>query len=101
MPLVKFPRRTLRKFPAKNSNSPWFRRLHAFPTLARALQSPGMAAIDPTDDSQLEVQTWQRPHGVLALLERAGREIVWLLIAVAFCVVEALVFLTDLPVAKF
>ena len=36
-----------------------------------------------------------------AAMERFGRELVWLLIAVAFCVIEAAVFLTDLPVAKF
>ena len=41
-----------------------------------------------------------RAVGVIANLERFGREIVWMLIAVAFCVVEAAVFLTDLPLGK-
>ena len=36
----------------------------------------------------------------VAALARAGRELVWLIIAVAFCVVEATVFVTDLPVTK-
>jgi hypothetical protein len=31
---------------------------------------------------------------------RAGRECVWVLIAAAFCVVELLVFVTDLPSGK-
>jgi hypothetical protein len=31
---------------------------------------------------------------------RAGRELVWLAIAVAFCVLEVVVFVTDLPVSK-
>ncbi|MCX6951353.1 MAG: hypothetical protein NTV51_04095 [Verrucomicrobia bacterium] len=31
---------------------------------------------------------------------KAGREVVWVLIAGAFCVVEALVFLTELPASK-
>jgi hypothetical protein len=33
-------------------------------------------------------------------IAKVGRELVWLIIAVAFCVVEAVVFVTDLPVAK-
>lgn len=31
---------------------------------------------------------------------KAGREVVWVLIAGVFCVVEALVFLTELPATK-
>ena len=41
-----------------------------------------------------------RPVGFVAHVERFGREVVWLLIAVAFFLVEAAVFVTDLPVAK-
>jgi hypothetical protein len=41
-----------------------------------------------------------RPVGVFGYAEYFGRELVWLLIAIAFCVVEAAVFLTDLPIAK-
>jgi len=31
---------------------------------------------------------------------KAGREVMWVLIAGVFCVVEALVFLTELPASK-
>jgi hypothetical protein len=60
-----------------------------------------MSAIDQPRENDFQTHGWTRPHGPMALLERVGRELVWLFIATAFCVVEALVFLTDLPVAKF
>lgn len=60
-----------------------------------------MAAIDHPHENTFRPVDAGRAVGVVANVERFGREVVWLLIAVAFCVVEALVFLTDLPLAKF
>lgn len=47
--------------------------------------------------------TSARPGGTLVSLvaARAGRELVWVVIAGAFLFVEALVFLTELPTARF
>jgi hypothetical protein len=47
--------------------------------------------------------TADRPGGTLVSLvaAKAGREVVWVLIAGAFFLVEALVFLTELPTARF
>lgn len=47
--------------------------------------------------------TSARPGGTLVSLvaAKAGRELVWVLIAGAFFFVEALVFLTELPTARF
>ena len=60
-----------------------------------------MSAIDHSHDHHaFRPADTGRPFGFAANAERFGREIVWLVIAVAFCVVEAVVFLTDLPVAK-
>jgi hypothetical protein len=46
--------------------------------------------------------TLRRPATTVVSLAaaKAGRECVWVLIAAAFCVVEVLVFLTDLPATK-
>lgn len=45
----------------------------------------------------------ERPRATLVSLfaAQAGRNVVWVLIAGAFLVVEALVFLTELPATKF
>jgi len=60
-----------------------------------------MSAIDHShDDHTFRAADAGRAVGFAANAERFGREIVWLVIAVAFCVVEAAVFLTDLPFAK-
>lgn len=40
------------------------------------------------------------PTLVSLVAAKAGREVVWVLIAGVFCVVEALVFLTELPASK-
>ena len=44
-----------------------------------------------------------RPEATLVSLVagKAGRDIIWVLIAGAFLLVEAVVFLTDLPTARF
>lgn len=60
-----------------------------------------MSAIDHSHDHDaFRPADAGRAVGFAANAERFGRELVWLLIAVAFCVVEAVVFLTDLPLAK-
>jgi hypothetical protein len=42
-----------------------------------------------------------RPTMVSLFAAQAGRNVVWALIASAFLIVEALVFLTELPATKF
>ena len=63
---------------------------------------PRMSAIHSPPTISLDRRDLGRRVGMVSDgLARAGRELVWLLIAVAFCVVEAAVFVTDLPVAKY
>jgi hypothetical protein len=59
-----------------------------------------MSAIDHSQHQAFRADDAGRPVGFVAHAERFGREVVWLLIAVAFLLVEAAVFLTDLPVAR-
>ncbi len=60
-----------------------------------------MSAIHSPHDSSLSSANFSQRAGVFSnAATRAGRELVWLLIATAFCVVEAVVFVTDLPVTK-
>ena len=60
-----------------------------------------MSAIHSPHTSSLDRSDLGRRAGVVSgAVARAGRELVWLIIAVAFCVVEATVFVTDLPVTK-
>jgi hypothetical protein len=60
-----------------------------------------MSAIDHSRETAFRPADAGRAVGVMANLERFGREVVWVMIAAAFCLVEAAVFLTDLPIAKF
>jgi len=60
-----------------------------------------MSAIDHSHENTFRAADKGRAVVAVANVERFGREVVWVLIAVAFCVVEAVVFLTDLPIAKF
>ncbi len=60
-----------------------------------------MSATPSPHDSSLSLsEPGQRAGAFSSGASRAGRELVWLMIAVAFCVVEAVVFVTDLPVSK-
>ena len=60
-----------------------------------------MAGIITNHQSSLARGEAGRVTGLFAAAAaKAGREIIWVVIAVAFCVVEALVFLADLPVGK-
>jgi hypothetical protein len=60
-----------------------------------------MSAIHSPHTSSLDRSELGHRAGIVSDgVARLGRELVWLLIAVAFCVVEAIVFVTDLPVAK-
>ncbi len=60
-----------------------------------------MSAIHSPHDSSLTSAGLSQRAGVFSsAATRAGRELVWLLIATAFCMVEAAIFVTDLPVTK-
>ncbi len=60
-----------------------------------------MSAIHLPHTSSLDRSDLGHRAGIVSgAVARAGRELIWLIIAVAFCVVEAAVFVTDLPVAK-
>jgi hypothetical protein len=61
-----------------------------------------MSPIHSSSDAALASSaSGHRAEAISGGASRAGRELVWLFIAVAFCVVEAFVFVTDLPVSKF
>ena len=63
--------------------------------------APRMSAIHSPHTASLERSELGHRAGIVSgAIARAGRELVWLLIAVAFCIVEAIVFITDLPVGK-
>jgi hypothetical protein len=60
-----------------------------------------MSVIHSPHTSSLNQSELGRRAGVVSDgIAKLGRELVWLIIAVAFCVVEAVVFMTDLPVGK-
>lgn len=60
-----------------------------------------MPATSSPQDSPLHSSDAGEQSGVISSrASRAGRELVWLTVAAAFFVVEAVVFFTDLPVSK-
>ena len=63
----------------------------------RGAKSARMNHPSPTDEIALP-----RSGGLAsAVAARLGRDAIWLVLTVAFGIVEALVFVTELPVAKF
>ncbi len=60
-----------------------------------------MSAVQHPEETTLQPDPGSHSFRNAGPIEGCMREIVWVLIAVAFCVVEAVVFVTDLPVAKF
>ncbi len=60
-----------------------------------------MSATHSSPDSSLDSREYDYRAGSISNgAARAGREVVWLCIAAAFFVLEAVVFVTDLPVSK-
>ena len=60
-----------------------------------------MSASPAPHDSAPALSASDHRAGLFSIgASKAGRELVWLMIAVAFCIVEAVVFVTDLPVSK-
>jgi len=58
------------------------------------------ATSSPHDTSLRSSESGQRSGMISNSASRAGRELVWLTVAAAFLIVEAFVFVTDLPVSK-
>lgn len=60
-----------------------------------------MESTIPTNQSSLLPTETRRPRTLFnSVGARVGRDAVWVAIAVAFCLVEALVFVTNLPVTR-
>lgn len=64
-------------------------------------KATSMSATHSSPDSSLDSREYDYRAGSISNgAARAGREVVWLCIAAAFFVLEAVVFVTDLPVSK-